>query len=74
MRPISAQNYRGIAYVHLDNLPIDQQSQLDEWMPATEFIKIKTAERVIDHCVSYRDYLHWFENFYAEEGELNVQI
>jgi hypothetical protein len=74
MTPISALSYKGINYIHLDNLPHDQRTQIDEWMPAVEFIKIKMAETVIDHCVNYQDYLHWFENFYSDEGDLHTQI
>lgn len=74
MIPISPQVYRGIRYVHLDNLPKDQRSQLNNWMPTTEYIKIKIAEDVIDHCVNYQDYLYWYENFYSEEEKFASEI
>ncbi len=74
MSPISPQNYRGITFIRLDNLPSDQRSQIGEWMPATEFIKIKIAEDVLDHCLSYQDYLHWFENFYSIEESYESEI
>ena len=74
MIPISPQVYRGIRYVQLDNLPKDQRSQLNNWMTPTEFIKIKIAEDVIDHCVNYQDYLYWYENFYSEEENFASEI
>jgi|GEM_PF-2844357 len=65
--PITPQNYRGIEFVHIDNLPKDQRTQLDDWLPITKFIKIKIAENVLDHCVNYTDYLFWYENYYSKK-------
>lgn len=74
MIPISPQIYRRIRYTHLDNLPKDQRSQLNNWMPITEFIKIKIDENIIDHCVNHQDYLYWYETIYSVEENFVSEI
>lgn len=74
MRPISPQNYRGIFYVKLETLPEKQKRQLNNWLPATELIKLKIEGSIIKNCVNYHDYLFWYENFYALEEDYGIEI
>jgi len=74
MNPISPQNYRGIFYVKLETLPEEQKYQLSNWLPATELIKLKVEENIIDNCVNYQDYLFWYENFYSLEKDYGLEI
>ena len=74
MKPISPQNYRGIFYVKLDTLPIEQKNQFSNWIPSADLIKLKVEESIIDNCVNYQDYLYWFENFYSLEENYSIEI
>jgi len=74
MTPISPQNYKGIVYVQLDRLPQEQFAQLTSWLPATERIKLRIGEKIVDGCVKYRDYIFWYENYYYHGESFESEI
>ena len=74
MTPVSPQTYRGIIFVQIDQLPEDQRMQLIEWLPETNKITIKAEGKLIDRCITYRDYTIWFQNYYSPFGELDNQL
>jgi hypothetical protein len=74
MKPISPQHYRGIFYIRLEALPDAQRDQFFNWLPVSDFIKLKVDEHIIDNCVNYQDYLFWFENFYSLERDYSLEL
>ena len=74
MTPISPQNYKGIVYVQLDRLPQEQSTQLNNWLPVTERIKLRIGENIVDGCVKYNDYIFWYENFFYKGETFEAEI
>ena len=61
---IPAKNFRGIAYVQLNELPVVQQELILQTVHKDLFIKILIGEKVIGSCIQYPDYERWYSNVY----------
>lgn len=58
---VEAENYKGIEYVRISNLPADQREKIKTSLPKDKVIKILKDGSLIDDCIQYTDYLAWFE-------------
>ena len=58
---VEAENYKGIEYVRISNLPADQKEKIRTSLPEDKLIKILKESSLIEDCVQYTDYLAWFE-------------
>ena len=61
---IPAKNFKGIAYVQLNELPVVQQELILQTVHRDLFIKILIGEKVISSCLQYTDYERWYSNVY----------
>lgn len=61
--------YKGIEYVQLNELPIDQQEKIQGTLNRELFIKILINGEILSNCIQYKNYRSWFENVYAVKGE-----
>jgi len=61
---IPAKNFKGIAYVQLNELPVVQQELILQTVHKDLFIKILIGEKVINNCLQYTDYERWYSNVY----------
>jgi hypothetical protein len=64
--------YRGIEYVVVDDLPINQQKLLAA-NPSLERIKILIEGQIKSNCIQYAAYELWFIAVYRPEQEKQAQ-
>lgn len=56
--------YKGIEYVSLSNLPIDQKEKIATTFDRDKIIKILKDGVLLSDCIQYADYLAWFEEHF----------
>lgn len=56
--------YKGIEYVRLTGLPLDQKEKIDTTLSPDKIIKILKDGVLINDCIQYADYLCWFEEYH----------
>lgn len=56
--------YRGIEYINIQELPIDQQQALHQSPSYPERVKIMIEGKILDGCLLYRSYLEWYVQVY----------
>ncbi len=60
-----AKNFKGILYIQLIELPVDQQELLVKTIHKDLFIKILIGEKILSNCLQYVDYELWYNNVYS---------
>ena len=65
--------YKGIEYIQVNALPPDQKEKLLQTINHDLFIKILVDEKLIGHCLLYKDYEIWFENIYEPQSGAKEQ-
>lgn len=58
---VESEQYKGIEYVRVSNLPDDQKEKIKMSLPQDSIIKILKDGKLIEDCIQYPDYLAWFE-------------
>lgn len=58
---VDRQVYKGIEYVRLGGLPLDQKEKIATTLSPDKIIKILKDGVLINDCIQYADYLSWFE-------------
>ncbi|MBK8289932.1 MAG: hypothetical protein IPK96_02245 [Flammeovirgaceae bacterium] len=58
---VDRQVYKGIEYVRLGGLPLDQKEKIATTLSPDKIIKILKDGVLINDCIQYADYLCWFE-------------
>ncbi|MDZ7647739.1 MAG: hypothetical protein U5K54_11475 [Cytophagales bacterium] len=61
---VDRQVYKGIEYVRLGGLPLDQKEKIATTLSPDKIIKILNDGVLINDCIQYADYLCWFEEHY----------
>lgn len=56
--------YRGISFVRLSDLPVEQQIALRLSPHHPERIKILIDGKIVDECIQYAAYSEWFTSVY----------
>jgi len=56
--------YKGIEYVQVNSLPVEQKERLLQTINHDLFIKILIDEKLIGNCLLFKDYEIWFDNIY----------
>lgn len=64
---VNSKIYRGIEYVELTDLPVDQQDMIKRVLTEDSIIKILVDKNIVSNCIQYKDYLNWFEKNYSAE-------
>jgi hypothetical protein len=65
--------YKGIEYVQVSSLPVDQKEKLLQTINHDLFIKILVDEKLIGNCLLFKDYEIWFENVYKTQPHKSDQ-
>lgn len=55
--------YKGIEFVRISNLPVEQKELISNSTLSRKVIKIMKDETVLHDCLQYRDYLEWYEKY-----------
>jgi hypothetical protein len=69
---VSSKNYKGIEYVQLIDLPVEQREKISESLNEEILIKILIGEIVVQNCIQYKDYEFWFDNVYRKSAVKQV--
>ncbi len=56
--------YKGIEYVQISTLPVDQRERLLQTINSELLIKILVDGKVLGNCLQFKDYDRWFDNVY----------
>lgn len=68
MKKIEPENYRGIQYIRLSNLPEEQQGLIHQWLSEDRLIKIVYKGILLDDCLQYSDYQNWFDHVMPKQS------
>ncbi len=71
---VESENYKGIEYVRVSNLPADQKEKIRTSLPKDKLIKILKDSNLIEDCIQYTDYLAWFEAHHQGVMITNTRI
>jgi len=66
--------YRGIHYIRVSELPEDQQELFKEWLPSDQMIKIMIQKVVLEDCVQFHHYEHWYDNVFPTQERTKMEI
>ena len=68
---VPSEIYKGIEYVRISSLPMDQKAHLHISLNRKLIINILKDESLLIDCLQYQHYLTWYENIYktAIEGK-----
>ena len=56
--------YKGIEFVEISALPIEQKTSLLQAVNPDLLIKILVDGKLISRCIQYKDYEQWYDNSY----------
>jgi len=56
--------YKGIEFVEISSLPIEQKTGLLKSVSPELLIKILVDGKMVPRCIQYRDYEEWYDNSY----------
>jgi hypothetical protein len=56
--------YKGIEYVQVNLLPVEQQNIISQTLSNKLYIKILIDGKIIGNCLQYKDYELWYNNVY----------
>jgi len=65
---VSSKIFKGIEYVQLNQLPVDQRDTILETINQKVLIKILIDGKIVSDCIQYRDYEIWFDNIYRPQA------
>ncbi|MBS1682389.1 MAG: hypothetical protein JST48_11805 [Bacteroidetes bacterium] len=61
----AAENYKGIKYVRISSLPLEQKDRIWKTIDCNRVIKILMGDSLLNDCLQYEHYIAWYENFYS---------
>ena len=63
MKPekIKERVFRGIHFIRIQDLPVDQAESIREHLKGEQIIKIMINREIISDCVQYAHYEEWFD-------------
>jgi hypothetical protein len=60
--------YKGIEYIQISSLPLEQKNRILETVNSELLIKILADGKVIGNCLQFKDYEFWFDNVYQTQS------
>jgi hypothetical protein len=72
---VTSENYKGIEYVRISSLPVDQKKYIYKSFNHKLIINILKGNSLLDDCLQYQHYTTWYENIYktmVQERAVNV--
>ena len=61
---VKSKTFKGIEYVRLSELPLEQQEMMAKSLNNDLFIKILVGEKIQHDCIQFKDYSIWYENIF----------
>lgn len=66
---VKSQIYKGIEYIRISSLPVDQKDRLYKSLNRKLIINILKDELLLNDCVQYQHYVTWYENIYETAAD-----
>lgn len=64
---LQAENYKGIEFVRISNLPEDQRQKFDLNFAKHRIIKILKGTELLTDCIQFADYAEWYSKNHKAE-------
>jgi len=61
---VTSENYKGIEYIRISSLPVDQKKYLYNSLNHKLIINILKDNSLMNDCLQYQHYVTWYENIY----------
>ena len=62
----AAENYKGIEYIQISLLPVNQKDEILKSLSDRVVIKILKNGELLRDCIQYHDYNFWYDNVFAK--------
>jgi len=59
---VDPEHYKGISFVRISALPSEQRSKIRQSFSRELIVKILRDNSLINDCIVYSDYLHWYRS------------
>ena len=66
---INSENFKGIEYIQLNELPDDQRQKILESLNRNFLIKILIDGKIVSNCLQYKDYSFWYDNIFCDRSK-----
>lgn len=70
---IPAENYKGIEFVRISNMPADERERIFKTLSREKIIKILRDKELLNDCVQVTDYQEWLNSSIREAEKQEVQ-
>ncbi len=67
-----AKIYKGIEYIQISELPLEQREILSNSLNKNIIIKILVGGKILNDCVQFKDYDAWYENLFKHQEKTEV--
>jgi hypothetical protein len=67
---VASEIYKGIEFVRISSLPVEQKEKLWESFDRRNIIKILKDKSLLKDCVQYQHYKNWYEQTYTSKVEV----
>jgi len=67
-----SENYRGIEYVQISSLPVEQQKTIYKSLNHNLIINILRGDALLNDCLQYQHYDAWYENVFKVMVQENL--
>lgn len=64
---INSENFKGIEYIQLNELPEDQCQKILESLDRDFLIKLLIDGKIVSNCLQYKDYSFWYDNIFNDQ-------
>ncbi|MTI39035.1 hypothetical protein [Fulvivirga lutimaris] len=71
---IQSKVYKGIEYIQISDLSLNEQLAIREWLTLDTIIKIQTESELLTECVQYKDYTYWVENVLSKQATQKATV
>jgi hypothetical protein len=61
---VAAEKYKGIEYIRISSLPVNQKEHLFKSLNHRLIINILKDNSLLNDCLQYQHYITWYENIY----------
>ncbi len=68
----SSMNYKGIQYVQISSLPVEQKKMILTSINQKLIITILKKAELLHDCLQYQHYLAWYENVFSAMKQENT--
>ncbi|MEJ2003819.1 MAG: hypothetical protein P8X57_02390 [Cyclobacteriaceae bacterium] len=68
---VIGQEYRGIKFVRLQDLPSELNRDIRNWLNDDTLIKIQTDAGLLNDCIQLKDFEYWYDHIYTPVDQIS---